>query len=75
MSDQIKAEVEIPKDGAEGILITHGGRFSAYGLYLLKGKPVFHYNLAGVAHYDIAGKDALAPGTHTILFAFATRSS
>jgi arylsulfatase len=69
-SYQIKAEVEIPKSGAEGMLITHGGRFSGYGLYLLKGKPVFHYNLAGVAHYNIAGKDTLAPGTHTILFDF-----
>jgi len=69
-SYQIKAEVEIPKGGAESILITHGGRFSGYGLYLLKGKPVFHYNLAGVAHYNIAGKDALAPGTHTIRFDF-----
>ena len=69
-SYQIKAEVEIPTAGAEGMLITHGGRFSGYGLYLLDGKPVFHYNLAGVAHYNIAGKDTLAPGKHTILFDF-----
>ena len=69
-SYQIKAEVEIPKSGAEGMLITHGGRFSGWGLYLLKGKPVFHYNLAGVARYTIAGKDTLAPGKHTILFDF-----
>jgi len=69
-SYQIKAEVEIPNVGAEGMLITHGGRFSGYGLYLLKGKPVFHYNLAGVARYTIAGKDTLAPGKHTILFDF-----
>jgi arylsulfatase len=69
-SYQIKAEVEIPKSGAEGMLITHGGRFSGYGFYLLKGKPVFHYNLAGVAHYDIASKETLAPGKHTIVFDF-----
>jgi len=69
-SYQIKAEVEIPKAGAEGMLITHGGRFSGYGLFVLKGKPVFHYNLAGVAHYNIAGKDKLAPGKHTVLFDF-----
>jgi arylsulfatase len=67
---QIKAEVVIPKGGAEGMLLTHGGRFSGWGLYLLKGKPVFHYNLAGVAHYDIAGKDKLAPGSHTIVYDF-----
>ena len=69
-SYQIKAEVEIPAAGAEGMLITHGGRFSGYGFYLLDGKPTFHYNLAGVAHYNITAKDRLAPGKHTILFDF-----
>ena len=69
-SYQIKAEVEIPKAGAEGMLITHGGRFAGYGLYLLKGRPVFTYNLADVARYSIAGKEPLAPGKHTLLFDF-----
>ncbi len=69
-SYQIKAEVEIPKAGAEGMLLTHGGRFSGYGLYLLKGKPVFLYNLAGVARYSVAGKEALKPGKHTVVFDF-----
>jgi arylsulfatase A-like enzyme len=67
---QIIAEVNIPKAGAEGILITHGGRFSGWGLYLLKGKPVFTYNLAGVAQYFVRGKETLAPGTHTIVYDF-----
>ena len=34
------------------------------------GKPVFHYNLANVAHYNIAAKEALAPGKHTVVFDF-----
>jgi len=67
---QIKAEVNIPKGGAEGMLLTHGGRFAGYGLYLLKGKPVFCYNLAGVARYYVTGKDQLAPGAHTIVYDF-----
>ena len=67
---QIKADVVIPKAGGEGIVITHGGRFAGYGLYLLKGNPVFCYNLAGVARYYIAGKDPLAPGSHTITYHF-----
>ena len=67
---QITAEVNIPEGGAEGMLLTHGGRFSGWGLYLLKGKPTFCYNLAGVARYIIAGKEALAPGTHTIVYNF-----
>jgi len=40
-SYNFKAEIEVPQGGAEGMLITHGGRFAGYGFYLLKGKPVF----------------------------------
>src|SRR6185436_1210718 len=47
-SFSITAEIEIPESGAEGMLNTSGGRFGGYGLYLLKGKPVFVYNLLAV---------------------------
>jgi hypothetical protein len=44
----ITAEVEIPEGGgAEGMLVTDGGRFGGYGFYLLKGVPVFTWNLVG----------------------------
>ena len=74
----ITAEIEVPKGGAEGMLVTAGGRFGGYGLYLLKGKPVFTYNLldlkrtrweGGVGSHDVMG-DSLAPGKHTIVFDF-----
>ena len=35
------AEVEIPQGGAEGMIVTQGGRFGGYGFYVQKGKPVF----------------------------------
>ena len=41
----ITAEVDVPQGGAEGMIVTDGGRFGGYGLYLLKGKPVFLWNL------------------------------
>ena len=41
----ITAEIEVPKGGGDGMIVTAGGRFGGYGLYLLKGKPVFTYNL------------------------------
>jgi hypothetical protein len=66
----ITAEVEIPQSGGEGIIVTNGGRFGGYGLYLLKGKPVFVYNLLALARFRWAGPDALAPGKHTIVFDF-----
>lgn len=69
-SFRITADVEIPATGAEGMLITQGGRFNGLGLYLLQGKPVFYYNLVGVERTSIAGKDKLTPGKHTIVLEF-----
>jgi arylsulfatase len=68
-SFKIGAEVR-PAAGAEGVLVTQGGRFNGWGLYLLAGKPVFHYNTVGVYRYTIAGPDKLPPGKHTILLDF-----
>ncbi|HSH94455.1 MAG TPA: arylsulfatase, partial [Roseimicrobium sp.] len=66
----ITADVEIPEAGAEGMLNTNGGRFGGYGLYLLKSKPVFVYNFLGFERFRWEGKEALAPGKHTIAFDF-----
>lgn len=74
----ITADVTIPEGGAEGMIATMGGRFGGYGLYLLKGKPVFVYNLVDLKRYrweggvgadDWLGK-GLEPGKHTIVFDF-----
>ena len=69
-SYNIKAEVEIPAGGAEGMLVTHGGRFTGYGFYLLDGKPVYLYNLFGMKRVRWEGEEALTPGKHTLEFDF-----
>src|SRR5262249_24913160 len=66
----ITAEIEIPQGGAEGMLATLGGRFGGYGLYVLKGKPVFTYNLVDLERFRWEGTAALTPGKHTIVFDF-----
>ncbi len=66
----IKAEIEV-KENSSGIIITQGGLFGGWGLYLNQGKPVFHYNFVDVAHFNVAGKDSLTPGKHTIEMQFA----
>ena len=48
---KITAEITVPQGGAEGMIVTLGGRFSGYGLYLLKGKPVFVYNMLDLKRY------------------------
>jgi arylsulfatase A-like enzyme len=69
-SFKIAADVDVSAAGAEGILATQGGRFAGWGFYVLGGKPVFLYNLAGVQRYTIAAKDKLAPGKHVVLVDF-----
>jgi len=66
----ITAEVDVPQGGGDGMIVTQGGRFGGYGLYLLKSKPVFVYNLLALARFRWAGEEALAPGKHTIVFDF-----
>jgi len=64
------AEIEVPEGGAEGMIVTSGGRFAGYGFYLLKGKPVFLWNLIDLKRVKWEGPDALAPGKHTLEFDF-----
>ena len=70
-SFKIGADLTIPTTGAEGVLVTQGGRFNGWGLYVLAGKPVFHYNTVGVFRYTMAAPDQLSPGNHTIVLDFA----
>src|SRR5258708_11044159 len=39
----ITAQVEVPQGGGDGMIVTEGGRWGGFGLYVLKGKPVFDY--------------------------------
>jgi len=68
-SYNFKAEVEIPQGGADGMLITQGGRFGGYGFYILKSKPVFLWNLVDLKRVRWEGPE-LKPGKHVIEFDF-----
>jgi arylsulfatase len=69
-SYNFKVEVEIPQGGAEGMLITQGGRFGGYGFYVLKNKPVFVWNLVGLKILKWEGAEALSPGKNVLEFDF-----
>ena len=67
-SYSMTAEVDVPQSGGDGMIATMGGRWGGWGLYMLKGKPVFDYNMLILAQYRWEGPDALTPGKHTIGF-------
>jgi arylsulfatase len=66
----ITADITVPASGAQGMILTSGGRFGGYGFYLLKGKPVFLWNLVDLKRVKWEGPDALAPGQHVVEFDF-----
>jgi arylsulfatase len=66
----ITADIEVPEGGGDGMIVTDGGRFGGYGLYVLKGKPVFTYNLLALEKIRWEGQEQLAPGKHTLEFDF-----
>jgi arylsulfatase len=65
----ITAEVDVP-ESCDGMIVTEGGWCGGYGLYLLKGRPVFTYNLLGLLLPRWAGEQPLRLGKHTIVFDF-----
>jgi hypothetical protein len=67
-SYRITADIEVPDGGAEGVLVTQGGRFSGYALYLKDGKPTFTWNLLGVERPKWQSDLPLDSGHHTIVF-------
>jgi hypothetical protein len=66
----IDADIEVPKTGGDGMIVTDGGRFGGYGFYLAQGKPVFCYNLLGFERFQWSGATALTEGKHTLSFDF-----
>ena len=66
----ITADVTVPAGGAEGMILTSGGRFGGYGFYLLKGVPVWTWNMVDLERIQWKGTAPLTPGKHTVTFDF-----
>jgi len=70
-SKTITAEVEVGKDGGNGIIITQGGRFGGWALYVKDGVPAYDYNFLGLQRFTVASDNRLPEGKSTIRFEFA----
>jgi arylsulfatase len=54
----VTAELQVPADGANGVVIAQGGRFGGWSLYAKEGRAKFYYNVLGIKSFSI---DATAP--------------
>ena len=70
-SHSVTAEVEVPEGGATGVIISQGGAFAGWSLYLHQGKPKYCHNLAGLMRFYVEGTDPVPPGRHQVRMEFA----
>ena len=69
-SKTITAELEIPIDGATGAILSQGGRFGGWLLYMKNGNPVYTYNFLGLERFTVASDAAIPEGTATLILDF-----
>lgn len=69
-SFSIAAEIIVPAGDARGVIVSHGGRFGGYALYLHEGVPVFHYNALGPHQFSVRADRPLTPGAHRLTLEF-----
>jgi arylsulfatase A-like enzyme len=69
-SKTITAELEIPEGGASGAILSQGGRFGGWSLYMKDSKPAYTYNFLGLDRYTVSAKDPLPAGSATVVLDF-----
>ncbi|MGO9612825.1 MAG: arylsulfatase [Dissulfurispiraceae bacterium] len=70
-SHTITAEVDVPKEGVNGVILAQAGQFGGWSLYVKDGKPIYTYNWLGLKRYTVAAREELPAGKTTIRFEFA----
>jgi len=66
----VTAQLVIPEDGANGVVIVQGGRFAGWALYVKDNKPVFAYNWFESDLYYVKSEPALPSGEVTVQYQF-----
>ena len=70
-SHAVTANLTVPDQGAEGVIIAQGGAFAGWSLYVKDGKPRYCYNTLGVMSSTVEGDRVLTPGDHQVRMEFA----
>ena len=70
-SHSVTAEINVPKTGAEKVIIAQGGNIGGRSLYAKGGKLKYCYNLLGIQQFYAESSDVLPPGDHKVRLEFA----
>jgi len=70
-SVSITADLEIPKEGASGVIIAQGGRFGGWSFHVKGGKLAYTYNYLGLQRTTVFSRHPVAAGKATVRMEFA----
>ncbi|HTR74488.1 MAG TPA: arylsulfatase [Solirubrobacterales bacterium] len=69
-SHAVTAEIVVGPEPAQGVIVAQGGAFGGWSLYLIEGRPVYCYNLLGLARVKVAGEEPIGAGEHQVRMEF-----
>ena len=72
-SYSVTADIEVPDEKANGVIVAQGGAFGGWSLYLTEGVPAHCYNLLGLNLIKATATEALSPGHHQVRVEFSLR--
>jgi arylsulfatase len=70
-SHSITAEIVVPEDNAEGVIVNQGGFSAGWVVYLKNGKLKYGYNFASLKHSYVEATEPVPKGTHQVRMEFA----
>jgi arylsulfatase A-like enzyme len=70
-SHSVTAEIVVPNEGAEGVIIAQGANIGGWSLYAKGGKLRYCYNWGGLKHFIIEGTSPIPAGRHQVRMEFA----
>ncbi|HUW02575.1 MAG TPA: arylsulfatase [Acidimicrobiales bacterium] len=66
----ITAEVLVPDEGAEGILVSHGSRHGGYALFVQDGHLHHHYNYLAIDQFTVSSIEPVPTGEVRLRYEF-----
>ena len=70
-SFSVTAELDVPEDGADGVIIAQGGRFGGWAVYAKQGRAKFVYNVLGIQEFTTEAEAPIPAGTRQVRMEFA----
>jgi arylsulfatase len=67
----ITADLEVPKGGANGVILAQGGRFGGWSLHMKGGRLAYTYNYLGLQRTTVLSKEPVPAGKASVRMEFS----